>query len=101
MASVKGCNNHSCIANKNKLKYKKSDEFCSKCGKELIYVCPKCYTPLTNESEKYCLRHLAEMDDKKERRNKALAVVGTGILGVCTIVITKGKDVTKFIAKIK
>lgn len=101
MAHIKGCNHDGCIANKKKIKYSSSDEYCSKCGQALCYVCPKCYTPLPDDSEKYCVRCLAEKADAKERRNKVLAAAGTGVLGVGAVVVTKGKDFIKYIPKIK
>lgn len=101
MAKVKGCNNDSCVANKKKIKYRSSDEYCSKCGQVLCNVCNKCYTPLSDNSEKHCIRCLAEKSDAKERRKKVMAVAGTGVLSVGVLVITKGKDAAKFIAKFK
>ena len=85
LGRVKGCINKSCVANQKKLTYKEVDEYCSKCGKKLYYVCKKCYMKLPDDSAKYCLRCLAEKQDSKNINLKKVGVVaakGIGILGV-------------------
>ena len=63
MGKIRGCGNESCESHKKKLIYKDSEAFCSKCGKPLVYVCKDCYTQLTTDTEKYCKRCLALLQD--------------------------------------
>ena len=100
MAKVKGCVNDNCVAHKKKITYKESEEFCSRCGQPLAYVCPQCYTPIGN-GEKYCVIHQAEKDDRIDKTKKIAAGVGGGVLAVGGFVLTKGKEIVKHLPKIK
>lgn len=40
---VKGCPNANCPEHINKVKYTADDNYCKKCGKQLIFVCAKCH----------------------------------------------------------
>lgn len=82
MWRVKGCVDEKCIARQKKIFYKESDEFCSKCGKKLTFVCKKCYTVLEDSKEKYCIRHLEE---RTERKEKAMKIGGTVISTVAVV----------------
>lgn len=92
MAKVKGCINESCIAHAKKHHYKASDEFCSKCGQPLSFVCKSCYTPI-EESQSLCVLCEAK---KKDRNGK---IIGTAkaacgaALCVAPVVVAKGKKV--------
>lgn len=100
MSKVKGCINNRCVANKKKIRYPESEKFCSKCGQPLSYVCKKCYTPIES-SEKYCVIHQAEKDDHADKMKKKLLCVGPSIAGVVVLTLTKGKEIVKYIPKIK
>ncbi len=100
MAKVKGCANDNCAAHKKQITYKESEEYCSRCGRPLSYVCKKCYTPLDERGE-YCLIHQAEKDDRADRTKKRLLAAGGFVLSFGGIVVTKGKDIVKHIPKIK
>lgn len=100
MPKIKGCVNKQCEAYKKKITYKKTEDYCSKCGGRLVYVCKKCYKPI-GEKDKLCVRHQAEQDDKKVKRRKVIAGVGVATLGLGACVCAKGKDVIAYIAKIK
>ena len=52
----KGCPNEGCDMNKKKHRFKADDKFCSKCGTELVFVCPKCFSRITDDGphHKYC-----------------------------------------------
>lgn len=84
MKRVKGCLNKRCNEY-HKTYYKESDEYCVKCGTKLSYVCkhPKCFKQIPdNVKEKYCPVHLAERQDKKEKRGKTALKVGGGLAGI-------------------
>lgn len=98
MGRVKGCINKTCVANQKKITYIKSDEYCSKCGNEIFYVCSECYTQLPDDSEKYCVRCHAEKQDRKDR---ALKIAG-GIVATAGIIAAgTGKTIIKVISKLK
>ena len=88
MKRVKGCLNSSCTEYR-KTYFEESDEYCSKCGSKLSYVCkhPKCFKQLPdNGIENICEFHRAEKKDKKDKRNKTLKKIGEGIgMGVVII----------------
>lgn len=53
---VKGCIDDSCQAHIEKRKYKAEEEFCSKCGKPLVFVCAECHKQIEDEySHRYCM----------------------------------------------
>lgn len=100
MARVKGCTNAKCVANKKKITYKETEDFCSKCGNPLTYVCKKCYTPI-GKKDKLCARHLAEKEDKKDKAKKTAGQAGGVAAAVGAVVLAKGKDIVKYIPKLK
>lgn len=98
MAKLKGCTNSYCAAHKKKVTYKATEEFCSKCGQPLSFVCKSCYTPI-EESQKLCVMCQAKIDDRNDKiKNGALKVSGF-LLTVGTVAVSKGKDITKHIPK--
>ena len=66
MGLIKGCTNIECGEKHKKVKYKEDDLFCPKCGKELSYVCAKCYTPLENAGKR-CEKCQQKIDDRKAK----------------------------------
>lgn len=100
MTRAKGCLNSSCSEYKKNY-YKASDEYCVKCGAKLSYVCKyrKCFKQIPDDViETYCPVHIAERQDKKEKRGDTLKKVGDGVLMVGGAIITVGKiviDATK------
>ena len=85
MGKVKGCVNQSCSAKQNKNKYKKTDMYCTKCGQELAFVCPKCYTVLPENSGKYCVRCAEGKKDKKDKTVKAAGAAGGVAAGLVAV----------------
>ena len=89
--SVKGCPNEECPAYK-KIKYKADDHFCLKCGEELIYVCDKCWTPLSGNDKKIktCAKCQAKAKDRmahlKENAVNAAKVAGTAAVAAAGVV---------------
>ena len=65
-----------------KTKYKENETLCPECGRELSFVCPKCFTVLQENDGKYCIRCA---EGKKDARDKVLKVSGT-VLGVAVSV---------------
>ena len=103
MGRVKGCVNEKCIAHEKKVLYEETEEYCSKCGVKLEYVCKtkKCYTFLEKSDGKYCIKCQAKKDDRKDDAKKAALKVGGGVLAFGTLAVTKGKDIIKYIPKLK
>lgn len=99
MRKIKGCGNESCEAHKKKITYKESEAFCSKCGSPLVYVCKECYTQLSDDAKKYCVRCSAEHDDRKDKAKKVAARVGA--LAFDSVVFTYGKKAFDVAKKIK
>lgn len=98
MKKVKGCINGTCAASQKKIIYKEEENYCPKCGNKLYYVCKKCYTQLPNDSEKYCVRCLADRQDHKDYTMK---IAGSVVATVGVAAISIGKQVIKAISKAK
>jgi len=103
MGRVKGCVNENCIAHKNKVLYKESEDYCSKCGTKLSYVCKtkKCYTFLEESDGKCCIKCQAKKDDQKDDAKKAAVKVGGVLLTIGGVAVAKGKVILKHIKKFK
>lgn len=85
MSKVKGCVNQNCSAKQKKIKYKEADLYCTKCGQELTFVCPKCYTVLQKDDGKYCVRCSEGKKDKKEKAAKAAGAAGGIAAGIVAV----------------
>ena len=101
MGKNKGCGNESCEAHKNKIVYKETETFCSKCGNPLVCVCKDCYTQLPNDIDKFCVRCAAKHEDRKEKAKKVAAGVGGGAVAFAGVTFTCGKKVFEVVKKIK
>jgi hypothetical protein len=103
MDRVKGCVNEKCIAHEKKVLYEENEEYCSKCGVKLDYVCKtkKCYTFLEKSDGKYCIKCQAKKEDRKDEAKKAVFKVGGVMLTFGTLAATKGKHIIKYIPKLK
>ncbi|MGN1348160.1 MAG: hypothetical protein ACI4VI_04380 [Acutalibacteraceae bacterium] len=101
MAQVKSCTNEKCEAYNEKVN--KKENYCSKCGSQLSYVCKnkKCHTFLEETDGTYCISCQAKKDDAKDKRKSIAVKVGTPILGVVGVALAKGKDIIKNIPKTK
>ncbi|MBW7571627.1 hypothetical protein [Caproiciproducens faecalis] len=99
MGTVKGCINENCIARQKKTCYKKTDEFCSKCGNKLSYVCADCFKQLPDDSQKYCITCAAKRKDTKDTVKNAVGKIGGGVFAVGGIVLSAGKVVADVIRK--
>lgn len=85
MAKVKGCINQDCLARHKKTKYKGAETACPECGQELSFVCPKCFTVLSANDGKYCIRCA---EGKKDIRDKALKAAGAAVGCIVAVVGT-------------
>ena len=101
MRKIKGCGNELCEAHKKKLTSKESETFCSKCGKTLVGVCKDCYTQLSTDADKLCVRCHAKHEDRKDKAMKVAAGFGTGALAVGGIILKYGKKVLVVATKFK
>lgn len=105
MKKSKGCINKNCVANEQKIFYKETDSFCSKCGNQLYFVCKNCYMQLPDNTKKYCDGCIAEKKDTNDKRLKKAKEIGGPIVagvGVVAGVVAKyGKPVVKAILKVK
>ncbi len=65
----KGCPNETCDAHIKKIKWKASDNYCSKCSAKLVFICPKCFREIEDKDEKHilCARCQEEIDEKKAK----------------------------------
>ena len=90
MAKVKGCTNNHCVAHTKKITYKKSEDFCSKCGQPLSFVCKSCYTPI-EESQKRCVMCQAKVDDRNDKIKDGIVKASTAALSLGAVVLSKGK----------
>lgn len=84
---VKGCPNESCGTYK-KIKYKANDNFCNKCGAELVFVCPKCFKALADLGPEhvYCESCQASKQDKID----AVVDAGKKIGGAAALALAAG-----------
>ena len=103
MGRVKGCVNEECITHLKNIKYKETENFCSKCGVGLVQVCKghNCYTFLEENDGKYCVRCQAKRDDNKDKVKKAATYVGGMAVAAGGCAVKSGKNVIKNISKLK
>ena len=96
MGKVKGCINQDCLARQKKTKYKGAETACPECGQKLSFVCPKCFTVLSANDGKYCIRCA---EGKKDIRDKALKAAGTAVGCIVAVVGTVASLVGAFSKK--
>lgn len=85
MGKLKACTNESCIAAQKKTKYKEKDSYCSKCGRELLSVCKKCRTALSESDGAFCVECQKIKDEKFEKSFKTLGKAAT-CAGAATLI---------------
>lgn len=97
MSAKKGCVNKKCVACQKRILYKKSYEYCLKCGKKLQYVCKKCHKQLPDNSQKFCNYHLAQREDKRNHiTSTGLKVGGLVLTGLAALAGSSKPALTKF-----
>ena len=86
---AKGCPNETCPMHREKEKQSAENEYCSKCGSKLIFVCDKCFAEIEDidYSHKKCKRCEAEAIEKKEKAKDAVknAAGKVGAAGVAVV----------------
>ncbi len=112
MKMIKGCLNPNCEHGKRKKKkvaddeintlkktYKYNDNFCSRCGEKLSYVCKVCNKSLSTDSADICERCKAVKADKKDNRARnatiAVSAVGTVVTATPQVIKAIGKFTIK------
>ena len=109
MKGFKGCIDPDCKAYK-KIRYQKDDEYCTKCGKMLSYVCAECWKPMENGKERYCISCTAEKEQRRAEKKEAAkkvggkAVAAAGVMGAAAVAVPKaikeGKQLIKNAKKV-
>lgn len=64
-------------------------------------MCKDCHTQLPDDAKKYCVRCLAEREDRKDKAKKVAAGVGGGALAVGGVMFKYGKKTFDVVKKIK
>lgn len=91
----KGCPNEGCILHTKKVKQNAENDFCSKCGTKLIFVCAnsKCFDEIEDLGPKHriCSRCEIEIQEKKQKvvdgvKNVA-GKAGKAVVAVATPVV--------------
>lgn len=103
---VKGCPNSDCENHIKKLRFKTTDEYCSKCGEPLVFVCKKCFSEIQDSGPEHtkCTHCMEEAQAKKEQyidkakdiaKKAGGAVVGVGGAIVVNVIQDEKKEVIK------
>lgn len=104
MKAIKGCTNFECKAYK-KIHFKKDDQFCTKCGKPLSFVCAECWKAMENDTEHYCMSCNALREQKRvqmiDSAKGAIAGIGTvaSMVGAAALNANKLADNSKKLLK--
>lgn len=69
---IKGCPNLICKRYKKEHKYKVTDNYCTICGTELVYVCAECFEKIEDEGpeKRLCATCEAKHTERKEAVKK-------------------------------
>ena len=75
---VKGCSNPECVNHIKRIKMKAENEYCPKCGAELVFVCKKCFKEIQDidEDHSICTHCIEEAQEKKEKRIENRCISG-------------------------
>ena len=65
------------------------------------HVCKDCHTQMPDDTKKYCVRCLAEHEDRKDKAIKVVAGVGSGALALGGVAFKYGKKAFTVVRKIK
>lgn len=110
MKSFKGCINKNCSAYNNRIKYKDLDNYCTKCGSQIYYVCEDCWKQLDHNKSHICTECEENKRKKKQERidkiqdgAKKVGKAAIAIGGAAVTVAKHAKDVegaAKDVAKV-
>ena len=79
MKAFKGCTNQSCGAYK-KIHYKKKDQYCSKCGYTLDFVCADCWKPMESDENRLCTSCAAKKEQTRAQFVDKAKAMGGGAM---------------------
>lgn len=82
----KGCPNKKCI-NYHKVLFDPHIETCHACDSKLVFVCPKCFSKISDKGPDHVLCNRCEAK-KKDNFDKVLEVGGTAVAAVGTVAVT-------------
>lgn len=94
----KGCPNKNCEMHANGKFQTVENDFCPKCGAELVFVCSKCFTEIEDKgaAHRICKGCEAKADQKKEEVKDAIVEVGGKIIaGGAALAMYAGHSFTK------
>ena len=82
---IKSCPNEACECHMKK-KYKADDQYCTKCGEPLIFVCAKCFCEIEDLGYKHiiCKACEAKAQERKERIKDTVKTKGAKAIGGAT-----------------
>ena len=98
---IKGCPDPGCARHNEHYKYKPTDQFCTLCGSQLVYVCAKCFKEMedTEDRRRYCedckpkqsKNTAGEQKPPKEKKKKEKKAPGKGKEAVArSVAVIKG-----------
>lgn len=90
----KGCPNTICEMHENKVKQKKENDYCPKCGAKLIYVCSKCFKEIQDIDTNHhiCKKCEIEKEEKVAKRKEAVKKCSVPVIAVVTSLGTAAAD---------
>lgn len=94
MKAFKGCINPNCVGYK-KIKYKKDDEFCKKCGDKLSFVCADCWKPMDDDEHRLCINCKAKQDQAKADKKAAIKQGGAKVIAAVGVAAVAAPKVVK------
>ena len=80
MKAFKGCINQSCGAY-NKIRYKRNDQYCLKCGYTLSFVCAECWKPMESDENRLCTSCAALKEQKRAQFADKAKYIAAGVVG--------------------
>ena len=97
---VKGCPNEECQRMTGHYRYKATDQYCTICGSELVFVCPGCFGKLADQGPKhiYCATCEAEKEDRKKNTRKKMKHFTNQIVNATKTVVHGVSEVAEAVA---
>ena len=94
----KGCPNVDCERHTKKIRLHSSEQFCPLCGSSLVYVCPKCFSEISDRGpeHKLCLRCEEEAYQKKkdfgDKAKKVASAIGAAATSFGAVFVASAKN---------
>ena len=102
---IKGCYNLACKRYRKEYKYETTDNFCTICGQELVYVCAECFEKIEDHGPEHKLcstceaKHQARREAVNQSVDKMKKAVTTGVKIAPQVVVLAQKDSVKKLVK--